>query len=291
MPEIKHTFHIGKMDKDNDERLVKNGEYRDALNIQVRTTDGDSSGLGDAGTIQNIKGNKQIATAYETTSYIDDNLDGGKDKTRIIGSVSDEANDRAFFFAAAPVPEGGTVENNYSITHTDIVNASLTDGSVVAGQSERIWVDSIIEVNVEPPTTTTPVFVDRFAVMSITSDAMTVFPSTPANGYVYITVTDATKYRVGMIVYAQDTNGNHLLTHTITVGDIETTVPGVEIININSNNLILAVEQTADLEDDAVVMKFIHKKRVLEFDYYKGDSDAQERTYNVITGINKYREI
>ena len=39
MPEIKHTFQGGKMNKDLDERLVPNGEYRDAMNIQVRTTD------------------------------------------------------------------------------------------------------------------------------------------------------------------------------------------------------------------------------------------------------------
>ena len=30
------------MNKDLDERLVPNGEYRDAMNIQVRTTSGDS---------------------------------------------------------------------------------------------------------------------------------------------------------------------------------------------------------------------------------------------------------
>ena len=40
MPEIKHTFTAGKMNKDLDERLVRNGEYRDALNIQIRTTTG-----------------------------------------------------------------------------------------------------------------------------------------------------------------------------------------------------------------------------------------------------------
>ena len=62
MPEIKHVFQAGKMNKDIDERLVQNGEYRDALNIQVRTTDANSSGIGDAGTAQNIKGNKFISS-------------------------------------------------------------------------------------------------------------------------------------------------------------------------------------------------------------------------------------
>lgn len=38
MPEIKHNFVQGKMNKDLDERLVPNGEYRDALNVEVATS-------------------------------------------------------------------------------------------------------------------------------------------------------------------------------------------------------------------------------------------------------------
>ena len=54
MPEIKHTFTGGKMNKDLDIRYVPQGEYRDALNVQVRTTDGGGDGDGDSGTVQNI---------------------------------------------------------------------------------------------------------------------------------------------------------------------------------------------------------------------------------------------
>ena len=39
MPEIKHNFTTGKMNKDLDERLVQNGEYRHAVNIQVSTSE------------------------------------------------------------------------------------------------------------------------------------------------------------------------------------------------------------------------------------------------------------
>ena len=60
MPEIKHNFTTGRMNKDLDERLVPNGQYRDALNIQVRTTDGDGDGVGNAGVIQNIQGNALV---------------------------------------------------------------------------------------------------------------------------------------------------------------------------------------------------------------------------------------
>ena len=43
------------MNKDLDERLVPNGEYTDAMNIQVSTSEGS-----DVGTVQNILGNKKI---------------------------------------------------------------------------------------------------------------------------------------------------------------------------------------------------------------------------------------
>lgn len=56
MPEIKHNFTGGKMQKDLDERLVPNGEYRDAMNIQVSTSEGS-----DVGTVQNILGNSLVS--------------------------------------------------------------------------------------------------------------------------------------------------------------------------------------------------------------------------------------
>ena len=84
MPEIKHSFAGGKMNKDLDERLVPNGEYRDALNIQVRTTDGDGEGKGEAGTAQNIEGNIDIAEAYLTKGY---EYFEDWNTTRFVGSI------------------------------------------------------------------------------------------------------------------------------------------------------------------------------------------------------------
>ena len=57
MPEIKHQFTGGKMNKDLDERLIPKGEYRDAMNIQVSTSEGS-----DVGAVQNILGNSEIAS-------------------------------------------------------------------------------------------------------------------------------------------------------------------------------------------------------------------------------------
>ena len=40
MPELKHAFGAGLTNKDKDERLVPNGEYRDAKNIEISTSEG-----------------------------------------------------------------------------------------------------------------------------------------------------------------------------------------------------------------------------------------------------------
>jgi len=86
MPEIKHQFTGGKMNKDLDERLVPNGEYRDAMNIQVSTSE-----ESDVGTVQNILGNSLISGQ----NFINDGA-------FCVGSVADEKNNKAYFFVAGP---------------------------------------------------------------------------------------------------------------------------------------------------------------------------------------------
>ena len=57
MPEIKNTFLSGKMNKDLDERLIPKGEYRDALNLDLSTSESD-----DVGALQNAYGNTVQST-------------------------------------------------------------------------------------------------------------------------------------------------------------------------------------------------------------------------------------
>jgi len=96
MPEIKHQFMGGKMDKDSDERLVPNGEYRDAMNIQVATSEGS-----DVGTAQNILGNEEVITyipnangVYDTNSPVFEWPAGAQ----VIGALSDEKIDTMYYF-------------------------------------------------------------------------------------------------------------------------------------------------------------------------------------------------
>jgi len=56
MAELKHTFTSGRMNKDLDERLIPNGEYIDAQNIQISSSEGS-----DVGAIENLLGNEKLS--------------------------------------------------------------------------------------------------------------------------------------------------------------------------------------------------------------------------------------
>ena len=86
MPEIKNNFIQGKMNKDLDDRLLPNGQYRDALNVTVGRSD-DS----DVGVVQNVKGN---TLAYPETL----NIIATYPKAKVIGLHVDNEKDRVFYF-------------------------------------------------------------------------------------------------------------------------------------------------------------------------------------------------
>ena len=92
MPEIKHQFSGGKMNKDLDERMVPNGEYRDAMNIQVSTSEGS-----DVGTVQNILGNKEVPFEFIDHNGSPFSFQLPLDAV-VVGSISDEKIDTLYWF-------------------------------------------------------------------------------------------------------------------------------------------------------------------------------------------------
>ena len=116
MPELKNTFTGGKMEKDLDERIVPSGQYREALNISVATSE-DS----DVGAAQNILGNIQVTQAIQSRAI--DNVDGPD-------NVYAGQN---YFVAETIDPETDML---YRFIHT----ASPTQG---------IWMDRIVEFDTQ----------------------------------------------------------------------------------------------------------------------------------------------
>ena len=254
MPEIKHTFTGGKMNKDLDERLVPNGEYRNASNIQVRTTDGDA-----AGTVQGIKGNTSIGSFTNTT-----NPHTGE-TTKTIGSITDEKNDNIYFFMAAPTV--GTI--SLETMNSGGIDA---DGTV-------IFTDAIVQQNVDG--TITPVIIDEHTIITKSTTAFTDEDS--FNGYdpqddnwYEIKITDTTiaeKVRVGMKIEIFDEEGNNKIPNAI-IKNIFTKDDGFNYLTLHtgypgsaiSDILLAGASATTDPNDSWV--KFSSPK-VLNFNYEK----------------------
>ena len=99
MPELIHTFLKGKMNKDLDERLVPNGEYRDALNLEVATSEGS-----DVGSLQTLLGNVQkinrtlndITTLH--TTWPASGLTYIPTDAKCIGTVKDATTEKIYWF-------------------------------------------------------------------------------------------------------------------------------------------------------------------------------------------------
>ena len=64
MAELKRNFGQAKMNKDRDERLVEPGQYRDANNVQIATSD-----ESDAGSVQTVLGNTEVTTNVVLNDY------------------------------------------------------------------------------------------------------------------------------------------------------------------------------------------------------------------------------
>ena len=119
MPELKHNFLKGRMNKDLDERLVPNGEYRDALNIEVSTSEGSN-----VGTVQTTKGNVKISSIPVTSS------------TNCVSKILDEKNDKLYWLISESGNRPSPVGSNPPPIYGDFYLADIIadyddkDGSV-----------------------------------------------------------------------------------------------------------------------------------------------------------------
>ena len=87
MAELKRNFLDGKMNKDADERLVPDGQYRDALNIEISTSESNNKGV-----VQTLNGNVELppmTTAAATTISAD---------ATTVGNVVDQSNGLVYNF-------------------------------------------------------------------------------------------------------------------------------------------------------------------------------------------------
>ena len=90
MANLKRHFISGKMNKSVDERLVPNGEYIDALNVRLGSTE-----ASEIGSVENSKGNTQVTTLeYNGTAL--------SNSAKCIGVLDDSANETLYWLVHDP---------------------------------------------------------------------------------------------------------------------------------------------------------------------------------------------
>ncbi len=118
MAKVTNTFIKSKLNKDLDARLVPNGEYRDAVNVQVSRSEGDS-----VGSLQNVLGNIEIK-------------DFGNSDLTCIGYFADEASGVVYVFLTDYTDPSPNTQRSYSSTAENYIYSYNTtnDTSVLLVQ-------------------------------------------------------------------------------------------------------------------------------------------------------------
>lgn len=126
MPKFTRNFTSGKMNKDLDERLVPNGEYIDAQNIRVNSTES-----GDRGVIENALGNTQLTQLSFNGVALSTNA-------RAIGTIADSARETIYWMIHDPnFSVGATGKMDMIVSYNTLTNnlryhvVSMNDGGGV----------------------------------------------------------------------------------------------------------------------------------------------------------------
>ena len=97
MAETTRNFIAGRMNKSVDERLIPNGEYVDALNIRLGSTE-----ESEVGSVENAKGNNQLTSlAYQGIPL--------SSQTKCIGAYEDGQRETLYWFVNDPAHASGVI--------------------------------------------------------------------------------------------------------------------------------------------------------------------------------------
>ena len=279
MPELKRNFLKGKMNKDLDERLVPSGEYRDALNVEIETSEGSN-----VGALQTLSGNTISSNITLPGSY----------KSVTVGSFCDSANDRFYNFihrASDFNNEANAAFGNFprqTGVRSDVIEEFTPNIKTNGGVSDLVFVD---------------VYDIKAYVSNTLAEAATVI--TLSNSYAAANYCGFRNFeqpdgsfispiKVGMKVQAVATNGvNNWSGREVVVRSVAASSNSTTIVISKVEGISNPLDQAAI--DSGVVIRFV-SDRVLNF--YQGKYQEQETntgfaelTYtpdnSMITSINK----
>ncbi len=137
MPELKRNFLKGKMNKDLDERLVPAGEYRDALNVEISSSEDSNEG-----SAQTLRGNSSVSSLALSSSAV------------TVGTYVDEEEDKIYNFVhkasdLSGSPLVGIVSDAILQYSKDPIDEAVTTNVVVYDVYETRRVASVMTSNVQ----------------------------------------------------------------------------------------------------------------------------------------------
>jgi len=202
MPELKHNFTKSKMNKDLDERLVPNGEYRDAHNIEVLSSDGS-----DVGTVQTCMGNAMLSDLSPSQHWHNSMTPR---YSSCVGSIADDKTNKIYYLVAGNEPI------TYNQTGADFYDLTVHHTHLILSGSNYISSDIIIEYD-SVTNDTLPVMVDIYHVRTMLDGFVTGAMTT---GTKVLQVIDTSGLRQGQNIVIRDYQG------------VEITYPGTFITSI-----------------------------------------------------------
>jgi hypothetical protein len=253
MPELKRNFTSGRMNKDLDERLIPNGEYRDALNINVST-----STSSDVGSIENAKGNSRISTL-------------GIAGQACIGSVRDEKTNKIYWFitgtsvdaiaeydvatnAVKPVLVDKTGILNFDSNHL-ITGANILDGILFftdnLNEPKQVDIVKGIKGSVDFDTHTKLIVKNETTTTNIAKEHITVIKKSPLNAP---TITLSNSLRGGVVNTTFESSSNFFV--DTSGSDNVSKSPGTVI-----SSLVFSPKPNYKVGD---IVKFTHKAEIDE---------------------------
>ena len=133
MPEFIHSFQRGRMNKDLDERLIPNGEYRDALNLDIANSEGSN-----VGALQNVKGNVELRDKTSTELWQDHYIEDLSNPV-CVGSIRHDIKETIYWFIAS---DNASAIVEYDQT-TGIIKPVLVDKNGILNFSEQYLITGI----------------------------------------------------------------------------------------------------------------------------------------------------
>ena len=269
MPELKRNFLKGKMNKDLDERLVPPGEYRDALNVEIETSEGSN-----VGALQNLKGNYQVSNITSPGSY----------KSQTVGSFRDTANDKIYNFIHRASDFTADVNPSYSGSlarqrgvRSDVIEEFSPNANGVGGSSSLVLVDVYeVRASVSNP------MAEGQTVVTLNND------SSSANycGFSNVEKSDGTfasPVKVGMTIEAIQTNGVNSWTanNEIKVIGVSASATSSTITFTRLDNVVNPLD--ANAINAGVVLSF-KSERILNF----SSGQLQEQEINTAEKLTTY---